>query len=136
MICLNSGIIFLIVVRKLEKWYGYIINEEVGGQPISIGEFNILADGLNIAHTAATPSTQVATLLKLFETLTQFAANNLYGVSLGKDNWTFKVKDWKKVVPLCVSSSTRFHSNISLDKSKGSNKCQQNQKAQSLSFQN
>jgi hypothetical protein len=96
----------LISGRKLEKWFGYITHEEVDGQPLSIGEFNILADGLNIAHVAATQSTQVAILLKIFETLTQFAVNNSYGVSLSKDNWTFKVKDWKKVVPLCVSSDT------------------------------
>jgi hypothetical protein len=58
-----------------------------------------LADGLNSAHAAAT---QTTILLKIFESLTVFASKNQYGVTLDQDGWSFRVKDWKIILPQLV----------------------------------
>ncbi len=67
-----------------------------------VGEFNILADGLNVAHIVATQTTPITFLLKMFETLTQFAVSNQFGVSIDKNGWSFKIKDWKAILPQLV----------------------------------
>lgn len=40
----------------------------------------------------------------MFETLTEFAASNQFGVTLDKDGWSFRVKDWKVILPQLVMS--------------------------------